>query len=272
MRFGGINVGTIEDIDIINDTSIKVVMLINKDAQKFIKKNALASVGTDGLMGNKLININFVNEPSGSVEEGDVIRSLKPIETDEMLRTLNQTNQDVAVMVKNLKLITSRVSSPNSLWSILMDTVIAQNVKQAVVNIKLTSSRTAIVMGDLSEISQKIKTGNNNVVALLTDTSFATNLKQTIVNIKMVSDSLAYISGDFKSFSHKVKSGEGVIGTILMDTTFVHNLNQSMENIRSGTQGLDENMKAMKHTVFLRSYFRKKEKLEKQNELKSKKK
>ena len=260
IRFGGINVGTIDNIDIVTDTTIKVDMLIDNDVKKFIKKNTLASVGTDGLMGNKLINLNIVNGESATIEEGDVIKSLRPIEMDEMMRTLNQTNQDVSVIVKNLKIITQKVSSHNSLWSILMDTVVAENVKNAIVNIKLTTSHSAIITGDLSTIVQHIKEGKGTVGALLTDTTFAKKLNQTIVNVKIVSDSLAYISGDLRSVTKRIKNGEGAIGTILMDTAFVNNLNKSMVNIKNGSQGLDENMQALKHSIFLRKYFRKKEK------------
>ena len=58
VRFSGIDVGTVESVEIINDSMVNVVMIIEKDVQKFIRKNAVASVGTDGLMGNKLVNIN----------------------------------------------------------------------------------------------------------------------------------------------------------------------------------------------------------------------
>ncbi len=260
VRFGGINIGTIRDIELVNDSTITVVMMIEKNTQKFIKKNTLASVGTDGLMGNKLVNLSVVNENSAMIEEGDVIKSLHPIETDEIIRTLDRTNEDVAVIVQNLKLITQKVNSPNTLWSILMDTVIAENVKNAIVNIKVTTNRTAIITGDLSEIVKNVKAGKGTVGALLTDTTIMKKINQTIVNIKLISDTLAYISGDFSSVSKRIKNGEGAIGTILMDTSFVHNLNRSMLNIKNGSQGLDDNMQALKHSVFLRQYFKKKEK------------
>lgn len=260
VRLGGINVGTIVSVDFVNDSTIRVGMKIEDDTKQYIKKNTLASVGTDGLMGNKLVNLNSVMEESPEIEEGDIIASLHPIETDEMIRTLNRTNEDVSVIVKNLKLITQKVNSPNTLWSILMDTVVAENVKNAIVNIKLTTNQTATITGDLSDIVRHIKEGKGTVGALLTDTIFSQKLNQTIVNIKIVSDSLAYISGDLRSVTKKIKNGEGAIGTILMDTAFVNNLNQSMINIKNGSQGLDENMQALKHSFLLRKYFEKQEK------------
>jgi len=45
-----------------------------------------------------------------------------------------------------------------------------------------------------------------------------------------------------------------------MDTVFMHDLNKSMENIRMGSDGFNQNMEALKHSIFLRRYFRKKEK------------
>jgi phospholipid/cholesterol/gamma-HCH transport system substrate-binding protein len=57
VRFSGINVGVIENIQQITDTTVKVDMIIEETSKKFIKKNAKAIIGSDGLMGNKLILI-----------------------------------------------------------------------------------------------------------------------------------------------------------------------------------------------------------------------
>src|SRR5437868_6992575 len=56
-RFAGINVGAVEDIQIINDTTVKVDLSLNQNVRKFIKKDAKLSIGSDGLMGDKLVNI-----------------------------------------------------------------------------------------------------------------------------------------------------------------------------------------------------------------------
>jgi phospholipid/cholesterol/gamma-HCH transport system substrate-binding protein len=63
VRYAGIDIGTIDAIDIVNDTTIRVTMLLKQDLQKVIRKNSLTNIGTDGLMGDKLMNI----EPGTSV-------------------------------------------------------------------------------------------------------------------------------------------------------------------------------------------------------------
>lgn len=257
VRFGGINIGTVESVIIVNDSTISVVMVIKDKIKPFIKKNSLASIGTDGLMGNKLINIISVSEPAPIVSEGDVLPSKLPFETDEMIRTISRTNEDVSVISKNLKEITNRLNDDNNLWSILLDPNIAKNIKDAVVNIRITSERSAVITGDLSRLMTDVKSGKGVIGALITDTALSRSIKQTIVNIKFTSDTLAYITGDLKSVSQRIKNGEGAIGTILMDTNFVHNLNKSMENIEKGTDGFKQNMEALKHNFLLRKYYKK---------------
>lgn len=260
VRFAGIDVGTVDNVTIINDSCVKVVMVIEADVQKYIRKNALASIGTDGLMGNKLVNINPSMEKAPVVKQGDTLQTMKPIETDEMLRTLNRTNDNIAAITDNLKTITAKINSRNTLWSLLMDTVVADNVKQAIVNIRLTGSNSAEITGDLSNIVDGIKNGKGSFGALLTDTMLSNHVRQTVVKIKLISDNAALISGNLSSIIQRTDSGKGTIGRLLMDTTFVPNLDKSMTNLKTATQGVNELIEGLKHSWPLRSYFRKQEK------------
>ena len=141
-----------------------------------------------------------------------------------------------------------------------MDSVVAENLKQAIVNIKVTGENTAIITGDLNRIVKHIKEGKGTLGALIADTTMAVKLNQSIVNIKLITDSIALVTGDMRYITTKVKKGEGGIGTVLMDTTFVNNLNATMKNVRSGTKNFDEDMEALKHNILLRNYFKKKNK------------
>lgn len=270
VRFGGINVGTVERVEITSDSTIKVVIIIDEKTNKYIKKNALVSIGTDGLMGNKLVNINAVNQSSAIVENGDVLKTLHPIETDDMIRTLNRTNEDVAVIAKNLKKFTEQINNSKGLWRIINDTVIADDVKSAIANLKTTTKQTAVIANNLNQIINNVKNGKGSVGALLTEDTFARKLNQTLDNVKSVSDTLALISGDLKSVSRKIRNGDGAVGTLLNDTVFVNNLNKSIKNIESGSKGFDEVMEALKHNFLLRGYFKKleKKKLEEQKKYK----
>lgn len=256
VRYNGIDIGTVETVMIKNDTTITVVMVIKDEMKAYIKQNAEASVGTDGLMGNKLVIIEPVNKPAPLVTDGFTLKVRRSIETEDMMRTLNKTNDDISIIAKNIKEMTYRLNAPNAFWSLLSDTVLANNLKSSIVKIRLTTDNSAIISGDLSNIVKEIKSGRGSLGALIYSDDLSNSLNQTIVKINMVSDTLGYVTGDLRSVSQRMRNGEGALGTILMDTTFARNLSKSMENIQKGTKGFDENMQALKHSILLRKYFK----------------
>jgi phospholipid/cholesterol/gamma-HCH transport system substrate-binding protein len=261
VRYSGIDVGTVEAIEIINDSSVNVVMVIEENIRKYIKKNALAAIGTDGLMGNKLVNINSVKQVARGIEEGDVLASVQPIEQDEMIRTLNSTNENMKAITGNLRTITERINSKNTLWSLLMDTNIASNVKASIVNIKIASKQSAILTGNIRNITENLQNGKGTLGALIVDTTISGKLKQVVVRFEKVSDSVAIITGNVSQVVNGIQNGKGSVGILLKDTMFVHDLNESMNNINKGSVLLNEDLEALRHSWLFRKYFRKQEKL-----------
>jgi phospholipid/cholesterol/gamma-HCH transport system substrate-binding protein len=257
--FNGINVGTVSKVYAVSDTAIKVEFTIDESSRKYIFKSSLASIGTDGLLGNKLINISPGAIGKSPIEEGDVLTVLNPIEMDYALRTLTITNDNLKVITDNLKHVTEKLNT-NSIWNLLSDSILAENIKNAVVKFKVTSDNSAIVTGDLKQIVQDIKIGKGSMGALLMDNSFSDKLNQTVVSINALSDSVAIITGDFRMVSQRLKNGEGSVGTLLTDTTFVHNLNMSLKTVNLGAGNFNDNMEALKQTWPLKRYFKKQQK------------
>jgi phospholipid/cholesterol/gamma-HCH transport system substrate-binding protein len=258
VQFNGINVGTVLKTYAIADTAIKVEFTIDKKVTEFITVNAIASISTDGLLGNKLVTITPGKKGGALIQDGNVIPSVNSIQIDKVIRKLLVTNDNLFVISDNLKRFSDKFNSTNSLWQLLSDKSVADNVRNALVHINITSNRTAMLTGDLSKIVKDVQSGKGTIGALLTDTSFAHKLNQTIVNIESVTDSFAIISGNFKNISEKIKNSNGAIGTLISDTAFVHNLNSSMENIKKGSDNFNENMEALKHSWPFKKYFRNK--------------
>lgn len=258
VRFNGINVGTVSKVYPISDQLIRVEFAIDENSVEFIGNDATVAIGTDGLLGNKLVNISPGTSNSPRVKEGDLLVSVSPVEMDDALRTLNMTNENILEITKHLRHVLEEFDQNNSLWTILNDSTLSEDVKSAVVSFKLTGENTAVLTGDIAKITGDLRNGKGAVGALLTDTLIFDQLSQTIVNIRAVSDSLAIISGDFRGLTNDIRSGKGALGTLISDTTFVHHLNQSMVNIDSASHNFNENMIALKSSWPFRKYFKRK--------------
>lgn len=260
VRFSGIDVGTVKSISFENDTSVRVTMIIDKELKKFIKKNSIAAVGTDGLMGNKLINISGQSGASPAVEEGDIILSLIPVETDEMLRTLNTTNDNIAGITADLKKITQKINNSTSLWKLLSDTLIARDIKQAAGNIKLASKNAALAGNEFVDMARRAKSGDGILGTIITDTTLTHNLRQSLADINKASTEAAKLASELKEISEKINKGDGTMSSLVNDTLMVEKLNKTLTNVEQGTARFNENMLAMRENVLFSGYFKKQEK------------
>jgi phospholipid/cholesterol/gamma-HCH transport system substrate-binding protein len=133
VRFSGINVGTVDNIQIINDSTVQVDMIIAKSVQKFIKEDSEASIGSSGIIGDRILIISQGSNDAAQAEDKQILLSTEPVETDEILASLKVTaNQLSEIMVK--------VNSGNgTLGRLIQDSTIAENINQTIVNLKSSS-------------------------------------------------------------------------------------------------------------------------------------
>ncbi len=137
VRYSGINVGVVDNIIILSDSSIEITMIVDNTVRRFIKKDALASVGSEGLMGDKLINIGQGTFNSKEVSNNFLITTSEPIETDEILANLLVTSQNTEIISSQLADILFKVNNGNgTLARLIRDSSIAENLSQTIINLK----------------------------------------------------------------------------------------------------------------------------------------
>src|ERR1700754_1782664 len=82
VRLSGINIGIVESVEIISDTSVKVDMSIEEAVRRFISSDATAGIGSDGLMGNKLVIISPRTQGRGEIQDNNYIATTNPVDMD----------------------------------------------------------------------------------------------------------------------------------------------------------------------------------------------
>lgn len=110
VRFAGINVGVVDDIKIINDTAVRVDLMIDNDLKKFVKRDARMAIGSDGLMGDKLVTI----LPGGAnttemVEEGAQIAAVNPMDMDKVMTRLSKVADNAGNLIEGLSSIVGKI-------------------------------------------------------------------------------------------------------------------------------------------------------------------
>lgn len=266
--FSGIQAGTVKSITIVNDTTIEVSMIIDSKIKDFIHNNAEAGVGTEGLMGNKVVNILPIKGNSPLVKSGDLLATQKLTSMDEMLQTLTKTNNNVAIISEVLKATVIRLDT-SAIVQLLNDKGIGISLKSSIKELNFASNNTSEMTYALNQIVKQIKQGKGGAGVLLTDTNFASHLKIAVLKLKSASDNANKMTIQLNdiatNINHDLNYGKGPLNALLRDSMITTRLNTSTENIQNGTEGLSEIVEALKHNFLVRGYFRKQENLKKKN-------
>lgn len=261
VRYAGIETGTVKDILILNDTTIEVTMVVESRMKSIIRKNATVSVGTEGFVGKKVVNITPGRGDAPLAQEGDVLLARKTLSTDEMLETLSQTNSDISEIAAGLKQTVLRINNSNQLWSLLNDPGIPADIREAASSIRLASARAAQFTGELQSIAAGIQEGRGTAGILLKDSAIAMHLDEAILRIRSAgaqTDSLiAALRVTATGIQRDFDSSKGVVRALVRDTAWTGKIGSILENIREGTDGFNQNMEALKHNFLFRGYFKK---------------
>ena len=271
VRYAGIDIGTVKAITMVNDSTIKVDMNIDEKIIMHIKKDAIATIGSDGLVGNMIVNIVPGKGNAAIIKNGDTIESFSKIGADDILSTLSVGSENAALLTVDLLKITNEIlEGEGTIGLLLNDTVMAQDLKQSVYNLKTASKGATRAINELTDIVASLKTDDESILGMvLNDTVSGKQLKNVVTNLETSSNEINSILNNINTVVNDLHSSDGTYNYLVKDTTLVNDLKSTIKNINEGTEKFNENMEALKHNFLTRGYFRRLERQEKKAAKKS---
>lgn len=264
VRYAGIEVGTVKTIAIINDTTVEVTMLINRNMKTVIRKNAVASLGADGLMGNKVVNIVPVEGGTELAADNTLLASQKSVEFDDILRTLASTGENINVISSDLKITVARINNSKGIWKLFSDSGLAMSLKKTTHNLEKATHNADMITRDVQGMISDVRAGRGPVGTLLADTAMAESLRSSVFQLQTVSSNANKLAIDLdrmaQNLNEDIQDGSGSVNLVLSDTALAGNIKRTIVNVEKGTAAFNENMEAAKHNFLFRGYFKKQEK------------
>ncbi|WP_310560492.1 MlaD family protein [Flavobacterium sp.] len=184
VRFSGINVGTVKEIELINDTTVVVVLLMEQDVQKYIKKDAMASIGSDGLMGDKVMTISPGITSNETVKDNDFIRSKAPVEMEDLMKSVKTSVDNAGVITTQLTEFTySMNNGEGALSQLVSDKEFANSLKKTLTNLEVTTN-------EFSTFSRNMNNGKGVLSKVVNDERLGAKVDSTMVNLETGSKQL----------------------------------------------------------------------------------
>jgi len=140
IRFSGINIGTVGSIIILNDSTIQVDMIIKKNVRQFIKTDCQVAIGSEGIIGDRVLIITQGSSEAQSVKDEQFLSSIEPTETDAIIASLYITAGNLEIISGQLAEIMVKVNNGNgTLGRLIQDSTISENINQMIINLKKSS-------------------------------------------------------------------------------------------------------------------------------------
>src|SRR6185369_7383870 len=182
VRFSGINIGTVNEIELITDTSVMVDLVIRKEFQQFIKTDARGSIGSDGLMGDKVFTISpgiyLEGTAKAAVKNNDLIASKNAIEMEDMMVSVKTSVDNAAIITAQLALFSTKMNNGNgALSKLISDEQFSNSLKTTLVNLQTSS-------GEFAKFTVKMNDGKGALSKLVSDEKFGNTLDSTMLNLQ----------------------------------------------------------------------------------------
>jgi len=268
--FSGVKVGTIENVNLIGNGKVEVDMNIDQKSVPYIHKNAKAKLSSDGLIGNKIIEIYGGTSQVPPLANGDVLNNEELLSTEAMMATLSKNNDNLLAITNNFKVISNKMASgQGSIGKLLTDETFADELNKTVITLKMASSNLQKLTANVSRYTSRLNDSGTLANDLVTDTLIFSKLRSTVSQLQEVAakstEIMSSLQGAANTVNEGLKNPNAPAGMLLSDEKTAAGLKSTMQNLQSASVKLNDDLEAVQHNFLLRGFFRKKAKAEKAN-------
>jgi phospholipid/cholesterol/gamma-HCH transport system substrate-binding protein len=261
--FSGVKIGTVKTISIYGNSQVKVLLFIDKKAQEFIRKDAKAKIGTDGLIGNKIISVYGGSPQAGEIENEDSLEVEDQLSTEDIMNTLQKNNKNLIDITADFKVVSKRLAEgQGTVGALLTDETLYKNLQSTVSNLQVAARNSEQLTKGISEYTAKLQSPGSLAGGLVNDTVIMQNLQLAIQQLKQAATTTNAFTDQLQTAGSRLNDKDNALGVLLNDTGTAVTLRNTLDNLNSSSQKLDEDLEALQHNFLFRPYFRKKAKRE----------
>lgn len=263
--FSGVKVGTIKEITIIGNGKVEVDMNVEEKSAGFIRKDAMAKLSTDGLIGNKIIEIYGGTPQASRISQGDTLSGEKLLSTDAMMNTLSKNNDNILAITNDLKTITGGIAQgKGSIGKLLTSDDLSDNLNNTVLTVQRASENLERLSANISNYTASLNNKGSFANELVTDTVVFSKLRGTMTQLQSVAENAKEVIDNLKTTTTTLNNGlsdkNAPAGMLLNDEKTANGIKATLQNLQSASKKLDEDLEAVQHNFLFRRYFKKKAK------------
>jgi phospholipid/cholesterol/gamma-HCH transport system substrate-binding protein len=160
VQVGGVHSGTVHSIDLPHKPGdkVSVVMDLDKSTHEIIKQDSVASIETEGVLGNQFVAISFGSAGQAEVRDGDVIESEPPLLMADMLKKANGMLDSSQQATQHLNSVSAKIDSgQGTVGALVNDKQLYNNLAQSTAAMHDTMLQAQVGVTDFQENMEALK-------------------------------------------------------------------------------------------------------------------
>jgi len=259
--FSGVKVGTISTIRFIGPSEVAVKMTVDEASRQYIHNNAQVHIGSDGLIGNKIIVIDGGSPQAPIIHDGDVLQAAKIVSTDDIIKVVQQNNENLLAITSDFKLLSHKIlQGKGTVGTLLADSLMGVELKQSMHNLEMATQNAAVMANNLTKFSSKMSTKGGLADKLFTDTTTFNRIQGAVAQLKSAADNAKILTDNLNTASNKLNRTDNVLGVLLNDKNSAVKVQSSINTLQQSTIKLNDDLEAVQHNFFLKGFFKKRAK------------
>ncbi len=259
--FSGVKIGTVKKINFFGRSQVQVTMNIDKKAEEFIRKDAKAKIGSDGLIGNKIIVLYGGTLTAAPIENNDSLAAETALSSDDIMATLQKNNENLIAITSDFKTVSKRLADgEGTMGALLTDKTLFNNLQATVANLQTAAHNSEKLTSGIVAYTAKLQSPGTLAGGLVNDTVIMKNLQSAVSQLHEAAGSANAFTSQLKTAGDQLNNHNNTLGLLLYDQASASRLKNTLDNLNTGSVKLNDDLEAAQHNFLLRRFFRKKAK------------
>ncbi len=249
VRVEGVDIGNVTAIRVVSGhglTPVEVAMKISTRYSDYLRKDAVVSLNTAGVLGETFIDIDARAAKGSTLQEGDVLSSKEQASFQDVVRASQSTIQNVDILVRRVDRIVTQVESgQGSIGKLIYDEDLYKRLNTTLLEVQNTVEAVSkgkgsigkLIVSDelyqkangavdkLNKIIDELDQGKGTVGKLIKDPTLYNNANATIEKAK--------------ELITEINAGKGALGKFAKDEAFAKKMDDIVTRLNTIVQRLE---------------------------------
>lgn len=255
----GMKIGTVRKVSFYKGALVEVVLSVEHQAQSHIHQDAMARVGTDGLVGNKIVVLTGGSDSLPVITDGGVVVAEHTATLQEMFGTLQGAGSDLRVITANFRVLSDQLlEGRGTLGKLLKDDSYADQLRATLARLQAASVSGDRMLANLEGFSERVQHAPGLVNELLEDTVIYGRLRAAAERLDEVTAKASMLADTLRVAGRGLNDPASPAGVLLHDQVTADQLQRTMKNLEVSSEELRVDLEALQHNFLLRGFFKKK--------------